>query len=133
MPHRQLFPAVRSSGRTARILRFPTILQTNPWTLQKSTHGPTSSLRKFCKRTLNNFQNQPTVQPPLSVLFAKKPKLFRNTTRCPSLLGLACHSVRGPQWAKFSPMFVLSIILFLITNKFAQTLKLLSKSQKIVK
>ena len=67
------------------------ILQKNPQLFPKSTHSPTSSLSSLCK---------------------KDPEFFRNTTGHPSLLGLACHSLRGPQWAKFSPMFVLSIILF---------------------
>jgi hypothetical protein len=86
------------------------ILQKNHKYFSKSTRGPTSSLSSFCKKT---------------------PKLFRNTTRRPNLIGLACHSLRGPQWAEFSPMLVCLIYYFFsITNKFAQTLKLLSKSQK---
>ena len=66
------------------------ILQKNPQLFPKSTHSPTSSLSSLCK---------------------KDPEFFRNTTRHPSLLGLACHSLRGPQWAAQS-WFALSIILF---------------------
>jgi len=67
----------------------------------------------------------------LNSFFKKDPKLFRNTTRRPSLLGLACHSLRRPQGAEFGPMLVCLIYYsFPITNKFSQTLKLCSKSQK---
>jgi len=57
-------------------VRFPAILQKSPQTLQKSTRSPISSLRKFCKKTLNFFRNQPTVQRPLSS-FLKKPRIFQ--------------------------------------------------------
>ena len=84
------------------------ILQKNPQFFSKSTRSPTSSLSSLCK---------------------KDPEFFRNTTGHPSLLGLACHSLRGPQWAKFGPKLVCLIYYsFTIINKFAQTLKLRSKS-----
>jgi len=83
-------PAVRSAGRTVWIFRFPAILQKNPRTLQKLTRSPTSSFRKFCKKTLNFFRNQPAVQRPLSVLFVKKPQIFQkyNPPSKPSWAGL---------------------------------------------
>ena len=84
------------------------ILQKNPKYFSKSTRGPTSSLSSFCKKTL---------------------EFFKNTTRHPSFLRLACHSLHGPRWAKFGPKLVCLIYYsFTIINKFAQTLKLRSKS-----
>jgi len=113
-PRLPLFPAVRSAGRRAWIFRFPAILQKSPRTLKKSTRSPTSSLRTFCKKTLNFFQNQPAVQRPLSVLFAKKTPIFSEIQPAIQVfLGwLATRSVglSGPNSAQ--SWFALSIILF---------------------
>ena len=97
------------------LLLFPAVLKKNHRTLQKSTRSPTSSLRKFYKKTLNFFRNQPAVQHPFSVLFAKKKtsKFSEMQPTIQAFLGwLATRSVglSGPNSAQ--SWFALSIILF---------------------
>jgi len=53
------FPAVGSAGWTIQIVLSPVILQKKT---EKSTRSLSSSLRKFCKKTLSFSRNQPADQ-----------------------------------------------------------------------